>query len=401
MEQLIYPILGAALFLGLTYKSLILVHGLPLVYYIAIGLAGICIFVFAVNTFLSRTYTQQVYSSKTTRILSFVFCSFATFATVGKLQAQSVVSYATITGTSLAGVGYVTPYTDVNGISAEIGRWDTPYPNGSNGAYAPGLQPTGKSIFYVDVNVNEGGIASFSYKLQTYDAGVYDWLDIYVETPTETISLLDKLGKPGVDYGSLFESAYIPLSVNLDRWKNQHIKLVFSVEQDGWGDQTQGLVTSLAVRPCKVAPLKVLKDPVAITFEGGQRVNTSKLVDDMKTALDCLQTAVTNAKGTLTVNSAYRPPEYQDHLREVWDKWQLLKNNKEKECAELKAKVKTEFEGHDLLDTQRPAGTSKHTQGKAIDISSSLSIPKLVELADGCKLKRPLPVADPVHYILK
>src|SRR6266568_1127172 len=46
-----------------------------------------------------------------------------------------------------------------------------PYPNGANGAPAPGLEPTGASIMNVDVDVKDGGVASFSYKLKTWDAG--------------------------------------------------------------------------------------------------------------------------------------------------------------------------------------------------------------------------------------
>lgn len=406
MKRLVYLTIGITLFLSVAYSSSVIIYGLPINYYTAALLCGIYILSYVAYIFLSRTHIQSVLPSKTIRLIAFAMCGFATFAQVSRLQAQQVVTYAVITGTSSAGVGYVTSYTDVDGINAEIGRWDTPYPNGNNGAYVPDLQPKGKSNFYVDIDVNDGGIANFSYKLQTYDAGIYDWYDIYVETPNEKTSVLNKLGKPGVDYGNLFESAYIPLSIDLNSWQHQHIRLVFSVEQDGWGDQTQGLITSLAIRPCKIGPIKIgpltaLQDPDAVKFESGDRVNTTKLVDDMKTALSCLQTAVTEANGTLTVNSAYRPPEYQAHLREIWDKWDMLKNSKEPECADLKAKVKAEFQQHGLLSSQRPAAKSKHTEGKAIDISSSLATKDLVKLADECNLYRPIPKADPVHYIHK
>lgn len=136
-------------------------------------------------------------------------------------------------------------------------------------------------------------------------------------------------------------------------------------------------------------------------FEAGNKINTTNLVDNMKTALNCLQTAVTDAGGTFSLNSAYRPPQYQAHLREVWDKWKLLKNNQDPECADLKKKVNAEFTKHGLLSTQRPAAISKHTQGLAIDVTLSLPISQFLNLADGCMLYRPLPQADPVHFIHK
>lgn len=58
----------------------------------------------------------------------------------------------------LPGAGYVTVQRTADDIiDAQIGRWDTPYPYPDTGQYAPGLQPTGFSIFYVDIDVNDGG----------------------------------------------------------------------------------------------------------------------------------------------------------------------------------------------------------------------------------------------------
>lgn len=71
-------------------------------------------------------------------------------------------------------VGYVTWNQSSNLINAQIGRWDTPFP----GQESPHLEPEGKSIMYIDIDVNDGGIASFKYQLKTYDVGSYDWLDI-------------------------------------------------------------------------------------------------------------------------------------------------------------------------------------------------------------------------------
>ena len=142
---------------------------------------------------------------------------------------------AIITSTSPGGVGYTVFSNDANGINAQIGRWDTPYPGGLNGARAPGLEPTGASTFSIGVDVNDGGRATFGYTLKTWDGGIWDWYDISLITPTGTTSLLSHLGKPGNDYGTYFYSPQVPLSVSLNQWKNQHVTFVFSVQQDGWG----------------------------------------------------------------------------------------------------------------------------------------------------------------------
>ncbi len=314
--------------------------------------------------------------------------------------AQQQANPAVITSVSQGGVGYVTYSSSSTGLDAEIGRWDTPYPNGANGEYAPGLEPTGASVLYIDVDVNDGGIASFSYKLKTWDAGIWDWYDISVQTPSGLVSIVSHLGKPGSDYGTYFESAQIPISFNMSPYRNQHLTFVFSVQQDGWGDQTAGDVYGFGLRTCQVAPLAQLTDPLAIAFENGDTVDTADLTADMQTALDCVQQAVANAGGTVTVNSAYRPSQYQAHLREVWDKWRLLRDRREPECADLRTQVQQEFQRHGLLLTQRPASPNgPHTQGLAVDMRSSLPLQTFLNLASGCQLYRPLPQTDPVHFI--
>lgn len=150
-------------------------------------------------------------------------------------------------------VGFVT-YSGTTNINAEIGRWDTPYPYPDTGEYAPGLQPTGYSSLVITINVNDGGLLSFRYMMQTYDAGIYDWYDIILETPTGTIPLVSRLGKPGSAYGSYWRSANIAITESLDAWRNQQVRLIFRVRQDGWGDQTQGQVINLGLRTCDVPP---------------------------------------------------------------------------------------------------------------------------------------------------
>ncbi|QEY16047.1 MULTISPECIES: M15 family metallopeptidase [unclassified Cellvibrio] len=314
-------------------------------------------------------------------------------------SSQEEATPAAVTGTSVSGVGYVDVSSDATGINATIGRWDTPYPYGLNGPRVPGLEPNGPSIFYIDVDVNDGGRASFSYSYKTWDSGVYNWYDVYVETPTGVVNLVNKLGQPGSNYGTFFSSSEVALSVSLDEWRDQQVRFVFLVQQDGWGDQSQGAVIGFGLRSCTVAPLTPLTDAAALAFEGGQTVDTANLTAEMQTALSCVQTAVAEEGGTVRVNSAYRPPEYQNHLRAVWDKWNLLRNMREPECSDLRDEIQAEFQRHGLLLTQRPAtGTGPHTEGRAIDMRSSLTTARFLEITGQCSLYRRLPVTDPVHF---
>jgi len=150
-----------------------------------------------------------------------------------------------------------------------------------------------------------------------------------------------------------------------------------------------------------VSPLTPLTDATAQSFEAGSQVDTSDLQPNMRTALSCVQDAVTAQGGTLSIASAYRPSAYQAHLREVWDKHALLANNRTPQCAGLKAAIDKEFSKarHGLLVSQRPASpTGPHTRGDAIDMTSSLPLSSFLSIASQCGLYRRLPSTDPVHY---
>ncbi|MGH6856145.1 MAG: hypothetical protein ACRECP_00520, partial [Methylocella sp.] len=101
---------------------------------------------------------------------------------------------AVITGVSSGGVGFVTVTTDQNGINAQVGAWGTPYPYGANGPPLQGVEPSGASILSVDISVGNGGLLQFSYSLNTYDAALYDWLDISLSTPTGIVPIVTHLG---------------------------------------------------------------------------------------------------------------------------------------------------------------------------------------------------------------
>lgn len=103
---------------------------------------------------------------------------------------------------------------------------------------------------------------------------------------------------------------------------------------------------------CSVPPLTPITDEEAKRFENGANVDTEDLQPNMRTALDCVQNSVTAAHGTVTVTSAYRPPAYQVHLREVWDKWRRLRDNADQRCRELRDTVSDEFHRHKLKVSQ-------------------------------------------------
>ncbi|MGD7196496.1 hypothetical protein [Ralstonia pseudosolanacearum] len=93
--------------------------------------------------------------------------------------------------------------------------------------------------------------------------------------------------------------------------------------------------------------------------------------------------------------SGFRPPAYQQHIREVWDKWQQLQNNNNPACASLKEAVHTEWIKHGPFAHQ-PGATSNHSSGKAVDIGG---VPQGNADAIGsqCNMRRPVP-NDRVHY---
>ncbi len=152
---------------------------------------------------------------------------------------------------------------------------------------------------------------------------------------------------------------------------------------------------------CPIQPLPPITDPAALLFENNpRRSDTICLVPAMSTALSCLLTAATNAGGTPSVGSACRPAAYNRHLGNVWTKWvKELRDNNNPACAALRSEVKTHFNGHGLLRSQRPVPNSKHITGEAVDVTIRLPSAQIDTLVAGCQLRRPLPVKDRVHFI--
>ena len=117
-------------------------------------------------------------------------------------------------------------------------------------------------------------------------------------------------------------------------------------------------------------------------------------------AYRCLDRAVGENGGKLKIESAYRSQSYQTHLLEVWTKYHIVVDWPDTQCAQVKGNVKVEWDRHHLL--ARPATVSNHTTRTAFDARwGTLSGDADIDtLARQCNLSRPLPVADPVHFVL-
>lgn len=148
---------------------------------------------------------------------------------------------------------------------------------------------------------------------------------------------------------------------------------------------------------CPINDLPPITDPDVLAFEANPNLSdTTRLTPQMQTALSCLLTAA--AAGSPTVGSAYRPPAYNQHLIDVFEKWKILIDDKTPACASLKTKIQQHFTTHQLILTQPPVVGSRHTQGLAVDVTINLPSASIDALAASCGLRRPLPVKDRVHF---
>lgn len=143
---------------------------------------------------------------------------------------------------------------------------------------------------------------------------------------------------------------------------------------------------------CHVAPLHPIA-AAAEPYESGnfaRQPDLDKVSVAVNNGLACIQQRIAGAVPT----SGYRPQEYQNHLRETWDKWQLLKNDTSAACAITKQQVFNEFQRHRMV--HQPGSESRHSNGTAIDIAG---VPEAVADATAatCAMARPVS-NDRVHY---
>ncbi|MCR4304506.1 MAG: hypothetical protein NUV63_09835 [Gallionella sp.] len=160
---------------------------------------------------------------------------------------------------------------------------------------------------------------------------------------------------------------------------------------------------TITVPGCEVDDLPPITDPEVQLFEDNpDRSDEARLTDRMKEALACLKRDA--AAGSPNVGSAYRPPAYNQHLIDVWEKWiRELKDNEKPACAALKTKIQAHFKTHKLKESQQPVEGSLHTLGEAVDVTISLPPATIDAFWPGCHLYRPpsLRITDPVHFIYR
>lgn len=157
---------------------------------------------------------------------------------------------------------------------------------------------------------------------------------------------------------------------------------------------------------CQYQPLTPLDgigqpfEDYAIAHPNGQGlVDTADLQSNMKDALVCIENAMQTLGENLTLNSAYRPKSYQQHLHDVHQLYKKLIDNNDPNCADLKASiVNEETHIHHIVRSGAARGDSgQHVAGEALDMVTTGA--DLVQAACGCKLYRKY--APAAHYISK
>ncbi|MBI3479073.1 MAG: D-alanyl-D-alanine carboxypeptidase family protein [Nitrosomonadales bacterium] len=146
---------------------------------------------------------------------------------------------------------------------------------------------------------------------------------------------------------------------------------------------------------CPVDPLTPI-DPAVQPYENGFKdmINVTQATRD---GAACIARAARAHRPRIIARlvSGYRPPAYQTHIREVYDKWQLLMNNNDAACADIKRQVKAEFKYHSKFSHQ-PGKTSPHSSGRAVDIGLS-DYKDADTIAAGCAMFRTVP-NDRSHF---
>ena len=148
--------------------------------------------------------------------------------------------------------------------------------------------------------------------------------------------------------------------------------------------------TPEAPRICPVTAIAAYGPP------DGPPVGNDGMTADTITGMNCLQTAVTAAGGTMHVTTRFRSQAYQDHLVEVWDKVNAPAHP-EAECAAVMQNYATERATH--FPMRAPArGISNHTNGTAFDATVTLpAAANLNTIQAGCNLTSPV-AGEPWHF---
>ena len=149
---------------------------------------------------------------------------------------------------------------------------------------------------------------------------------------------------------------------------------------------------------CPVAALQSITDPVAREHEEGRYVRNPDMDNvtvQVRAGAACVVQTTAGFQATARITSGFRPPAYQAHLREVWDKWKQLVNNSTESCRAIKMEVQAHWVKHGLV--RQPVRNSNHSSGGAVDIAG-VPAAQADLIAAECNMFRPEPVEDPVHF---
>lgn len=152
------------------------------------------------------------------------------------------------------------------------------------------------------------------------------------------------------------------------------------------------------VDACPVPPLTPITDALTLQHEAGEYERSpdlERVSDAVKAGTACILQKVSGLGSRARPTSGFRPPAYQTHLREVWDKWQLLRDDVSGACRDTKAEVQAEWIRHQLI--RQPVLNSKHSRGNAVDIAG-VPDSSADAIAAECNMFRPEPVKDRVHF---
>ena len=161
---------------------------------------------------------------------------------------------------------------------------------------------------------------------------------------------------------------------------------------------------------CPMLPLAPILDPLSQSFEAGNEKRLDLSTTKTQTAYQCLNNVAAQNGCTISLVSAFRPVPYQSHLREVWDDHFNSEYRSLPGCKNLYSIVDKEFKRHKLSfgkkkengsGSNRPATSSPHTRGQAVDINWTLSAGQTIDdLADQCGLER-IVDGDTTHFTLE
>ncbi len=156
-------------------------------------------------------------------------------------------------------------------------------------------------------------------------------------------------------------------------------------------------------KPCPITPLAPPTDDEVKPFlDGTAAVREDKLSPAMNKALNDLRRAVQSEGGTLTVNSAWRPPSYQTYFFDIVSRNNdFIKNptltTAIPACAAIKDAVTAAHKKHQLKT--KAGETSPHSSGIAFDANwSGVSNERIDTLAKQFNLHRPFVIDDPIHF---